>query len=86
MQCTDNQRNKGLKTVLDHGHLFNEDVYPKTYNQALYLMVNYKVPEDWKKKPYEKTSQQEGVAFVQQGAEKGDKNMTSCMLMPKYEG
>ena len=29
------------------------------------------------KKPYEKTSQQKGIAFVQQGAEKVDKQMKS---------
>ena len=42
-----------MKTSLDKEHLFNQDLFPKNYNQALHLIVNYKVPEDWKKKPYE---------------------------------
>ena len=38
-------------------------------------MVNYKVSEDWKKKPYEKAQQQEGIAFVQQSVEKVEEKM-----------
>ena len=40
-------------------------------------MVNYKVPEDWKKKPDEKAQQQEGIAFVQQGVDKVDEKTKS---------
>ena len=55
--------------------LFNKDVYPKTYDQHLHQVANHKVPEDWKKNLYKKTSQQEGVAFVQQGAVKLDEKL-----------
>ena len=75
LQCSNNQRYKGLKTALDNKHLFNKDVYPKTYDQHLHQVANHKMPEDWKKNLYKKTSQQEGVAFVQQGAVKLDEKL-----------
>ena len=40
-------------------------------------MVNYKAPEDWKKKPYEKAQHNEAIAFVQQGVEKVGKKSKS---------
>ena len=60
----DNTRYKQLKNELENNHLKGKDSYPKTYDEEMKMMENYK---PFGKRMQQPMTNEGGVAFAQQG-------------------